>query len=111
MQPNDPLSIPETHLPAWVGYSVLVGSALYILLCYFIAATKGRRSDLGHMDTFILCLVASPLVGYLLAHSQMSRGGHTCNWCGKPNVVTKWCPCCGKDQQGNDIAGHHPSTR
>jgi hypothetical protein len=79
---------------------------LYILVCYLVGATKGRRSDLGHMDTFILCLVTSPLVGYLVAHSQLSRGGHTCKWCGQPNVVTKWCPGCGKDQQGNDVSSH-----
>jgi hypothetical protein len=70
----------------------------------FAVAPAGRGRAIGYWGAFILSIVISPLLSYLITTGFFSRTIYKCRWCG--NVEYKpynACPKCGKDNIGREI--------
>lgn len=95
----------------YFGLAILFLTATYIGLSYFIAVTAGPRHDLGVMDTFILCLMISPLGGFLFTRIEIMFRAKGCKWCGSMDVVHHYCEHCGMDVNGKMQENFVPRSR
>lgn len=84
---------------------VYVGIILYLGLSYLIAAKIGRYKTIGFWMTFLLCIIVSPFIGYLVAEGGGMKNPRGCKWCGNKYNEVEFCGLCGKNEQGEMKVG------
>jgi hypothetical protein len=84
---------------------------LYLGLSYLIAAKIGKHKTIGFWKTFVLCIIVSPFIGYLIAEGGGRKNARGCNWCGNKYNEAVFCGLCGKNEGGEIRPGFVPRSK
>lgn len=69
---------------------------LTVLMCF----QESQKRKINFFVALIICVVLSPLFGYLIISSFKLRNPRGCEWCGNTHNEAEYCGLCGKNQEG-----------
>ena len=78
-----------------------LGVAVYFLITYLVSDKIGRHKKIGFAKTFILCVIFTPFIGYLIAEGSALKHPRGCAWCGNTENEAEYCGLCGKNENGD----------
>jgi hypothetical protein len=84
---------------------------LYILFAFLVAHTLGRTRKIGFAGSFIICLLLSPFIGFLITMGGAMTNPRGCRWCGNKDNEAEYCGLCGKNEQGEIWKGYIPKSQ
>lgn len=71
----------------WLGLAFLVGKI-------------GSEKKIGFFYSFLLSILLSPFMGYMIASNSRMKNPKGCNHCGNVENEAVFCGMCGKNEQG-----------
>jgi hypothetical protein len=78
-----------------------IGILIYFGISYLIADKIGRHKKIGFTKTLVICLIASPFIGYLVAEGGGQKNARGCKWCDNKDNEAEFCGLCGKNENGD----------
>ncbi len=72
----------------------------YLAASYVISDKIGRHKKLGFAQSFLICIIATPFLGFLFVEGSASRNPPGCKWCGNKENEAVFCGICGKNEVG-----------
>ena len=79
---------------------IYLSTILYFGLCYLVALKSGKHKKFGFLGTFLISLVCSPFIGYLIAEGSAQKKPKGCTWCDNKQNEAEFCGLCGKNETG-----------
>lgn len=78
---------------------ILVITAV-VLLTFFMCLQESKRRKIHFITAIIICILTTPLLGYLIISSIGLRNPIGCKWCGNSKNESEYCGICHKNAQG-----------
>jgi hypothetical protein len=78
---------------------------VYLAAMVFVSWTVGRYHRAGFLGSLVICLVTSPLFGYLIISASGQKNPKGCSWCGNKYNEAEYCGLCGKNDAGDTRPG------
>ena len=78
---------------------------IYLGLSYLVADKIGKAKKIGFTKSFIVCVLASPFIGYLIAEGSALANPRGCKWCNNLENEAEYCGICKKNEAG-DLREH-----
>jgi hypothetical protein len=75
---------------------VFIAIALTLLMCL----QESKRRRINFFFALLICIVATPLLGYFLISMFGLRNPRGCKWCGNKDNEAEYCGICGKNEEG-----------
>ncbi len=88
---------------------IYFGILIYLGISYLVADKIGRQKKIGFIKTFIICIVVSPFIGYLIAEGGGQNNPKGCKWCGNKENEALFCGLCGKNDNGDLRSNFKPN--
>lgn len=82
--------------PAYIAPFIIVAT-LTILMCW----QESRKRNISFITALVLCLLLTPVIGYIIISMRPRRNAIGCKWCGNTENEAVFCGICGKDWDGN----------
>jgi hypothetical protein len=80
----------------FIGLFILIGLSLTVLMCW----QESRRRKINFFVALLICIVTTPLIGYVIIMSTYSRNPKGCLHCGNSQNEAEYCGVCGKNEAG-----------
>ena len=75
---------------------IVVFVSLTILMCW----QESRKRKINFLVAILICLIATPLVGYFVLNGRPLRNPRGCDWCDNDKNEAEYCSICGKNIDG-----------
>ncbi len=79
-----------------VSVFLLIGLSLTVLMCY----QESKNRKISFVGALLLCIIATPLIGYFIISNFRSRNPKGCKWCGNERNEVEFCGVCKKNIEG-----------
>jgi hypothetical protein len=63
---------------------------------------ESKKRKIHFLLALLLCVVLTPIFGYLVISNRPLRISKACTWCGNQQKESQYCGVCKKDEQGHD---------
>ncbi len=77
-----------------------VALALTILMCL----QESKKRKINFLVALLLCIILTPLIGYLIISGRPLRNPKGCKWCSNEKNEAEYCGICGKNENGEQIS-------
>ena len=81
---------------------IFIGVALALTILMCLQESKKRKINL--LVALLLCIILTPLIGYLIISGRPLRNPKGCKWCGNEKNEAEYCGICGKNENGEQIS-------
>jgi uncharacterized membrane protein len=79
---------------------------LYILAVFalvitvFMCLQESKKRKIAFISALLLCILTTPIIGYLIISSRPLRNARGCKWCLNDANEAEYCGLCGKNDAG-----------
>lgn len=79
---------------------ILIFIIVMLVLTVLMCRQESKRRKISFTTALLICLIISPLFGYLFISSRPLRNPRGCVWCGNEENEADYCGICGKNEAG-----------
>lgn len=76
-------------------------TAIIFCAVLFFCWHESKIRKIGFAPAVLICIILTPLIGYLVVSGRPLRNPKGCKWCGNTQNEAEFCGICGKNEEGN----------
>ena len=81
-------------------FYILIGTIGYIL-AFLMCWQESKRRKIHFIIAIVICILITPLFGYIIIRCFAPRNIYGCKWCGNKYNEAEYCGLCSKNEEGD----------
>ncbi|MEO6668845.1 MAG: hypothetical protein ABIN36_05185 [Ferruginibacter sp.] len=83
-----------------MNYFLIIAGTIGYLLALLMCWQESKNRKINFILAICVCIIITPLFGYLFISSFPKRNARGCKWCGNSRNEAEYCGLCHKNEAG-----------